>query len=209
MIILNTREGEKILGLENAKDGKLLYHLTELGNLESIVKNGLQSRKQLKEGQRYFIDVADTQIISQREMLNLDTYIPFHFHPYSAFDVAVKKSHAEDKMLYICVSRVFAKNNQFKILTRHPLSEEKCVLYDFDEGMNKIDWKTLMQVGNYTEDAKTIKMAEALCDRTIYIKEFQSIAVANDEDKNMVENILDERCVVFPPPFVDIRPTWF
>ena len=35
------------MGLETAKDGKLLYHLTELKNLESIVKIGLRSRRKL------------------------------------------------------------------------------------------------------------------------------------------------------------------
>lgn len=197
------------MGLENAKDGKLLYHLTELSNLESIVRNGLQSRKQLKESQKDFADVADPNIISEREVLGLDGYIPFHFHPYSAFDVAVKNNHAQDIMIYVCISRVFAKNNRFKILPRHPLSAENCILYDFNEGMNKIDWDILMEVGSDAEDAKSIKMAEALCDRTIYVQEFQSIAVATVEDKEKVENILEKNGVDFPPPFVNVQPVWF
>lgn len=197
------------MGLENAKDGKLLYHLTELNNLESIVKTGLQSRRQLKQSQKDFVDVADPNIISERELLGLDKYIPFHFHPYSAFDVAVKNNHAQDAMIYICISRVFAGDNQFKVLPRHPLSTEKCILYSFDEGVAKIDWETLMEVGNYTEEARNIKMAEALCSRTILAKEFQSIAVATNEDKKKVENILEKCHVDFPPPYVNVQPRWF
>lgn len=48
-------------------------------------------RKILRENTVTFGDVADPEIIRKREVLGLDGYIPFHFHPYSAFDVAVKK----------------------------------------------------------------------------------------------------------------------
>ncbi len=39
--------------------GKLLYHLTELSNLDSIIKHGLVSRKTLSEKGVRFSDVAD------------------------------------------------------------------------------------------------------------------------------------------------------
>ncbi len=197
------------MGLETAKDGKLLYHLTELKNLESIVKIGLRSRRKLISEQLPFSDIADPNIIDERKERGLDEYIPFHFHPYSAFDVAVKYKHDQEKMAYICVSREFAMKEQFKVLPKHPLAGNECVLYDFSEGINKIDWDKLMQVGNSTEDAKAIKMAEALCNRTIYVKEFQSIAVETDEDKEWVKDILNKYCVGFRLPFVDARPMWF
>lgn len=38
---------ESRMGLENVKSGKLLYHLTELKNLESIIRFGLIPRKVL------------------------------------------------------------------------------------------------------------------------------------------------------------------
>lgn len=60
-------------------------------NLESIIDFGLVPRKILRENTVTFGDVADPEIIRKREVLGLDGYIPFHFHPYSAFDVAVKK----------------------------------------------------------------------------------------------------------------------
>ena len=73
------------MGLKDAKEGKLLYHLTELKNLESIIDFGLVPRKILRENTVTFGDVADPEIIRKRESLGLDGYIPFHFHPYSAF----------------------------------------------------------------------------------------------------------------------------
>ena len=35
------------MGIETAKTGKLLYHLTKLDNLESIIKYGLLPRKKV------------------------------------------------------------------------------------------------------------------------------------------------------------------
>lgn len=39
--------GSFVVGIESAKNGKLLYHLTDLNNLSSIFENGLCSRKDL------------------------------------------------------------------------------------------------------------------------------------------------------------------
>lgn len=73
------------MGIDNAKNGKLLYHLTELKNLESIVRLGLVPRKVLLENEVKFEDVANPEIIIKRQELGLSEYIPFHFHPYTAF----------------------------------------------------------------------------------------------------------------------------
>lgn len=95
-------------GLEGVKDKKLLYHLTNVSNMENIIKNGLMSRRELLSSREIFEDVADPEIISKREELKLDKYIPFHFHPYSAFDVAVKNTYPDEKFVYICIKRALA-----------------------------------------------------------------------------------------------------
>ena len=94
--------------IDNAKNGKLLYHLTELKNLESIVRLGLVPRKVLLENEVKFEDVANPEIIIKRQELGLSEYIPFHFHPYTAFDVAVKNQHMGEEMIYICIQRELA-----------------------------------------------------------------------------------------------------
>lgn len=48
-------------------------------------------------------------------------------------------------MIYLCFDRELAKLNHFKILPIHPLSLDECVLYEYDEGFQKIDWDTLME----------------------------------------------------------------
>jgi hypothetical protein len=57
------------MGLEGVRDKKLLYHLTKVNNMETIINCGLLPRKYLLEHHMFFGDVADPQIISKREEL--------------------------------------------------------------------------------------------------------------------------------------------
>lgn len=108
------------MGIESAKNGKLLYHLTKLDNLKSIVENGLVPRKTLLESGVIFDDVANPDIINKRTQLGLDIYTPFHFHPYSSFDVAVKHTYLDDEFIYICITRNNARHNNFKNTSKAP-----------------------------------------------------------------------------------------
>lgn len=56
------------------KNGKLIYHLTDFTNLESILEKGLMPRSKLNGN---FVDIADSEIISKRKWL--DEYVLFHF----------------------------------------------------------------------------------------------------------------------------------
>ena len=176
------------MGLENVKSGKLLYHLTELKNLESIIRFGLIPRKVLLENTVTFEDIANLEIIVKRERLGLDEYIPFHFHPYTAFDLAVKKQHANDEMMYICIRRELARRNNFKVLPKHPLSLEDCQLYDYEEGFKRIDWDTMAKVGLTDPDSKQTKMAECLSAKVIPVDCFQCFYVPSEQSKEFAEN---------------------
>ena len=201
--------GGKPNGLENVKSGKLLYHLTELKNLESIIRFGLVPRKVLLENTVTFEDIANPEIIVKRERLGLDEYIPFHFHPYTAFDLAVKKQHANDEMMYICIRRELARRNNFKVLPKHPLSLEDCQLYDYEEGFKRIDWDTMAKVGLTDPDSKQTKMAECLSAKVIPVDCFQCFYVPSEQSKEFAENTLRAYGIEFPPPFVNVMPQWF
>ena len=188
------------MGLKDAKEGKLLYHLTELKNLESIIDFGLVPRKILRENTVTFGDVADPEIIRKREVLGLDG---------SAFDVAVKKTHVGEEMIYICITRILARRNNFRILPKHPLALEECQLYNYDEGFEMIDWDILTRVGQNDEDARQIKMAECLSPLVIPIDAFQCIYVSSKETENKVADMLKHKGVIFPPPFITVMPQWF
>ena len=59
------------------KEGQLLYHLTKLSNLNSIIQNGLVCRKNLTKKNINFLDVADSAILNKRKFLDLDSFVPF------------------------------------------------------------------------------------------------------------------------------------
>ncbi|MGG3838075.1 DarT ssDNA thymidine ADP-ribosyltransferase family protein [Paenibacillus thiaminolyticus] len=196
------------MGIESAKTGKLLYHLTKLNNLQSIVENGLVPRKALLESGVIFDDVANPDIINKRTQLGLDMYTPFHFHPYSSFDVAVKHTFPHDEFIYICITRSNARHNNFKILPKHPLSIDECTLLEYDEGFSKIDWPVLTQKGLTDEYAKHVKMAECLTELRVPAKFFHSIDVKSEQTKQVVEEILRRYGINENPPYVNVR-NWF
>jgi hypothetical protein len=202
-------ETEEDMGIETAKKGSLLYHLTELDNLDSIIKYGMLPRKTVLEQSIKFKNVANKEIITKRTQLNLDKYTPFHFHPYSAFDVAVKHTYYGNDMIYMCITRELAKINNFKILPKHPLSMDECMLYSYDEGFSKIDWDTLMEINRTDEYAKQVKMAECLTEKRIAIELFQGIYVQSDDVKEKVSAILNENNKNFPPPYINVQKYWF
>lgn len=197
------------MGINNAKDGKLLYHLTQLDNLKSIIQYGLVSRRFLREATVDFVDVANQEIIDRRGIFGLDSYTPFHFHPYSAFDVAVKNTHSDKDFIYICINRIFARKNGFKILPMHPLSiSDNFELLDYDLGMKQIDWETLIEKGRIDEYAKKVKMAECLTNPKITPDCFQQIAVRNEIVKQKVELLFRYNHINYPPPYINIHSEW-
>ena len=197
-------------GIERAKDGALLYHLTKVDNFKSIVENGLLSRNAIYDSKISFTNIADMDIINKRTELGLDKYIPFHFHPYSAFDVAVKNKYNAQRMMYLCISRKFAKANDFKILPKHPLSEIECRLYDYDEGFSLIDWEILSKKSNGTDYAREVKMAECLTDKSISINEFCQIFVPSQEVSYELIDIMNEEGIIKrKQPNIKVLPVWF
>lgn len=195
------------MGIEKTQKGKLLYHLTKLSNLDSILDNGLVSRKLVKDNNVSFSDIADKEIITKRTKLGLDEYIPFHFHPYSAFDKAVKSSYNEE-FIYICITRDLARKNNFVILPKHPLSTEDCNLLEYDEGFKKIDWDTMHTIGTTDDYSKHVKMAECLTKSIVPGKSFHCIYVKNSKTKLLVEEKLKENGINNKPPYVDVQ-VWF
>ena len=197
------------MGLEGVRNKKLLYHLTKLDNMEMIINHGLLPRRFLLEQNMLFGDVADPRIISKREELGLDKYTPFHFHPYSAFDVAVKNTYSTDEFVYICIKRALAEFNDFKILIKHPLSQQECILYNYADGMKNIDWDAMERVGEIDEYSRNVKMAECLTDKCIPAELFQCIYVKDIETQQYIEGLFKNKGILEQPPYVSIQSKLF
>lgn len=161
---------------------QLLYHLTDLENLESILNTGLLPRNQLDR----FHDIADPEIIDHRRRHNLDSHVPFHWFARNPFDGRVQTDHPDKEFVLITVNRLFAARQKWRIIPRHPLSNEELELHDYEPGFNAIDWEVMNQRDYHDPECKSICMAECLSPRIVRPTDFAIIFVRNDEIKAIV-----------------------
>ncbi|GBO90520.1 MULTISPECIES: DarT ssDNA thymidine ADP-ribosyltransferase family protein [Marinobacter] len=164
------------------KEQKLLYHLTSLNNIGSILDNGLQPRAGLEE----FHDVADAEILVGRGEHGLENYVPFHWFSRNPFDGRVQKDRSNEDFALITVRRALAVGNNWKILPRHPLSKQEFRLYDYQEGFDLIDWK-LMESRDYKDnECKSVCMAECLSPGPVSASDFFKIFVPTEQVRDIV-----------------------
>lgn len=185
--------------------GRLLYHLTKLDNLDTIVQYGLLSREDMKKAGLEFENVADLDIIKFRQEHDLEKYIPFHFFGNTPFDGDVRKKYVEDDFIYLCIHRDDAEYNNFKIIPKHPLSMKPFMMYSYKEGLDIIDWDTMEQRDYHDKECKQICMAECLCDKHIPINALHCIEVKDDRVYKIVKEKLKGNTSVH----IDVAPWLF
>ncbi|AZZ92434.1 DUF4433 domain-containing protein [Hahella sp. KA22] len=192
------------------KNKMLVYHLTALENLPSILANGLMARAELQANS--FEDIADSEIIRSRAEQSLDSYVPFHFFSRTPFDYAAQRGNIDVPFILIAVRRSHAKARSWKIIPRHPLSlnnGEKVVIMEYDQGIEAINW-ALMESTDHCygadSDYKQACMAECLSPTAVSAANFHSIFVKTDEDKSIVLGLLKEAGIDL---HVNLVPTMF
>lgn len=186
------------------KDGKLLYHLTALENLESIFRVGLLARKYLSD----FTDIADGEIIENREKYDLDSYVPFHFFHSTPFAGLVQKTHTDKEFVYLTLQRSLAKENNFKIFPCHPLTYKNIPL-NYDEGIKRIDWELINLRDYLNHDCKEACLAECITDKKISVDHLHCIYVKSDATKEAVKNLYTRVKSSHLPFHVDVAPYMF
>lgn len=181
------------MGVEmSIQEGKLLYHLTDIANVENIIENGLLSRNSLETRGLVFTDVADQEILDFRRLHNLNSYVPFHFFAKNPFDGRVQKDNPDIEFVYLCIKRSVARDMGFQIIPRHPLNMNPFTIYDYDEGLDNIDWDTMESRDYANYECKEICMAESIYLGDLDIDSFFSINVISDRSKEYVEELLED-----------------
>lgn len=174
--------------MQPPKDGKLLWHLTCLDNIESIFEYGLLSRKELEN--KKFVDVANPDILEKRARFGLEHYIPFHFFQKTPFAGDVMTKNADKEFIYLTLSRDLASKNNFKVITKHPLNKD-AEIYDYSEGIGKIEWELMDGYRDYHDkNVHDTCLAECVaCYKSITISKFQSIFTSSEESKIRIEEL--------------------
>lgn len=182
------------------REGKLLYHITALENLENIFTHGLLSRIDALSKGFIIKDVADSKIIEKRTELGILQYVPFHFFEKTPFTHTVYASHPNTTFCVIAIHRTFAQKNNFKICTAHPLSENpKAEILDYDEGIKQISWKSIdvdwdkIKKGliRLTDRDDNVRMAECLATSPVLPQNFQAVYVPSEKVKKQVEKLAE------------------
>lgn len=173
------------------KDGKLLWHLTCLDNIESIFVHGLLSRKELEN--KNFVDVANPDILEKRARFGLEHYIPFHFFQKTPFAGDVMKKNVDKEFIYLTFSRDLASKNNFKVITKHPLNND-AEMYDYAEGIEKIEWELMNGYRDYHDkNVHDTCLAECVaCYKGIEIGAFKSIYTSSEEAKTVIEELKEK-----------------
>jgi len=174
--------------MADIRSQQFLYHLTEISNLNGIFCDGLKSRSLLCG----FSDVADPKIIDSRRNLQLEKYVPFHFFARNPFDGRVHLSNRDKTFVLLTVRRSYARENNWLIIPRHPLSGTEIALLDYEKGMDTIDWVTMNHRDYSDDNCRCVCMAECLSPSTVPAKNFHSIYVPDAAAKAVV-NTLKER----------------
>jgi len=184
------------------KDRKLLYHITDIKNLNNILAEGLLPRESLTD----FVDVADQDILDSRQALKLEQYVPFHFFARNPFDGRVQVDNPDTEFVLIAVSRDFAKNNGWKVIPRHPLAGGDINLHEYDEGMQIINWDKMNERDYSDDESKSVCMAECLSPEAVQPSQFQSIYVRTEESQTEVKELIKNHGARM---FVDVNDRMF
>jgi len=171
--------------MPNIKDQKLLYHLTSLNNLGSILRAGLQPRARLKG----FSDVADHEILQKRSALGLENYVPFHWFSRNPFDGGVQSTRRNESFVMITVQRTLASQKNWKVIPRHPLANDNIQLMDYAEGFQAIDWEAMNRRDYHDPHSKSVCMAECLSPTVVPVDKFFAIYVPNASIERQVRGI--------------------
>lgn len=163
-----------------------LYHLTSIQNMPNILANGLMPRRALRQ----FEDVADAEIIGHRKIHGLDSQVPFHFFAKNPFDGRVQTMHPQKEFVLIAVRRNLAKDQNWRIIPKHPLAVPFSI-FGYDDGFNRIDWQTMNRRDYQDHTCKQICMAECLAPTTVPCSQFACLYVKDGSSQARVQHLLN------------------
>ncbi|MCA1202403.1 type II toxin-antitoxin system toxin DNA ADP-ribosyl transferase DarT [Priestia flexa] len=191
---------------------KLLYHITDINNLDSILQQGgLLANSIVKDKGVEYENIAHTNIQDRRLTTNvplhpngnLHEYVPFYFSPRSPMLYAIHKGRVEkyekgqSQIIYL-VSRTDIIHNaglEYVFTDGHAIMWFTEFYKDL-KNLDKIDWDVM--ASHYWSDTpedpdrRRRRQAEFLVHNIVPIDLFLGIAVKNEEMKQKVLKVLNK-----------------
>ncbi|NWE71178.1 DUF4433 domain-containing protein [Pseudomonas gingeri] len=188
--------------MPDIKDQTSLYHLTSLENLSNILRDGLKPRAHLAA----FVDIADGEILTKRQALALENYVPFHWFSKNPFEGSVQRSKPNAKFVLISVYRTFARSNNWKIIPRHPLANDAIQLLNYNEGFEAIEWEVMNRREYHDTHCKSVCMAECLSPGVVLPRNFARLYVQSAEIEAICKAKMQECGLTVP---ISVNPGMF
>ncbi|MFD2679326.1 type II toxin-antitoxin system toxin DNA ADP-ribosyl transferase DarT [Bacillus seohaeanensis] len=191
-------------------DKKLLYHITDFNNLESILQEGgLLASNVVKEKGVEYENIAHNNIQDRRSMKtvplppngNLHDYVPFYFAPKSPMLYAIYKGQVEgyekgqEQIIYLVSRTDIIHNAGFEYM----FTDGHAVMGFTDffkklKDLNKINWDVMESRFWFdTEedpDRKRRRQAEFLVHNLVPLDLVLGFAVKNEGMKRKVEDAI-------------------
>lgn len=200
---------------------KLLYHITHMNNIDSILKNdGLLAYALMHQQQLTYQDVANVDVQDKRQQKNvpispggnLHDYVPFYFAPRSPMLYAILNGGTEQKeIVYFMTNTQTIQENPFDfIFTDSHAIMRLTNYYSNLNDLDKIDWDVMNS--KYWHDhpdypnRKMKRQAEFLIYQKVTLSACIGFAVYNKEAEQKLRSILNTCQQDF---FIGVRPEYY
>ena len=192
---------------------RYFFHMTDINNLDSIIKNGLLSTNLMESNNIKHVNIANMTIQARRNQIDvpcspfgsLHDYVPFYFSSRNPMLLGVlnKKNIDQQDIIYLCI-KISRLDKEGAIFTDAAVNTNKLPnFYNNTDGLKNLNW-LLIDSNKWkynVDDDRQHKMAEALILNKVNISEIDAIIVCNQEIKLMVKKIFQQNGISFPNIF--------
>ena len=172
------------------KNKDFIYHVTNIDNLDSILRNGLLSRNELKKKGLTAKSVSDIRTIWSKRDPKCYSCVPFHFYEPTFFTYCITNGLKAENFCYIAIDRTYAEEHGFMVSTKS-LDSVDAEILPYGEGFEKIDWETLNKRNYRAPGEREVCDAECLSPASVAVSDFYCIHVRTAEDATRVKDVVD------------------
>ena len=189
---------------------RYIFHMTDIRNLNSIIKNGLLSTNNKQKRGFEHKNIANLKIQERRDTKDipcgpkgkLHDYVPFYFSSMNPMLLGVinSKNYDQPLIIYLCM-KIQRLEKDDAVFSKASLNtSEDPEIYDDCEKLSELNWELIdSRKWSFKDDNdRHQKMAEALIKDKVAIEEIDAIVVYNEFIKNIVENIFKKNNIKPP-----------
>ncbi len=172
------------------KNEDFIYHMTSIDNLDSILKNGLLSRNELRRRGLTAKTVSNERTIWRKRDPRCYSCVPFHFFEPTFFTYRITNGFKAENFCYIAVARSYAEEHGFMASTKS-LDAVDAEILPYKEGFERIDWETMDKRNYHLQEKREVCDAECLSPSFVAVSDFCCIYVRTEEEESRVRDIVD------------------